>query len=327
MAAMNQPGGPSTAVSVLQGYNFAATGKIANVTPVAIWPEATPFIRHMNTPESDSDNAEVVADLLLRGYDVVSAKDGRDLGLILREDLDLLGTAELLDSLTYRDHGPGTSGRDSQRWQSLANHLGLTAQDSEYPLYRAPFVPDGIDLGSNSPYAIAAYLRAWSAALSRRAPGLVTTDPPFGPWSLVDLQQRAAARPSFRVALRFGRGPRVASGPLANLGYPVRTMEREITETGALRDTWGSRGSAGKEYRRRRRLSAIPATSTSTTSPEANPCRYGASWGSARPPGEPGLVLFHPIAHENESFSLAVGLSLPLGGPDQVSAVPTEDLP
>ena len=54
MAAMNQPGGPSTAVSVLQGYNFAATGKIANVTPVAIWPEATPFIRHMNTPESDS---------------------------------------------------------------------------------------------------------------------------------------------------------------------------------------------------------------------------------------------------------------------------------
>ena len=138
MAAMNQPGGPSTAVSVLQGYNFAATGKIANVTPVAIWPEATPFIRHMNTPESDSDNAEVVADLLLRGYDVVSAKDGRDLGLILREDLDLLGTAELLDSLTYRDHGPGTSGRDSKRWQSLANHLGLTARRLRVPALPGP---------------------------------------------------------------------------------------------------------------------------------------------------------------------------------------------
>ncbi len=96
LAAMNQPDGPSTAVSVLQGYDFAATGKIANVTPVAIWPGATPFIRHMNTPESDSDNAEVVAALLSRGYDVISAKDGRDLGLILRDDLNLVGTAEPL---------------------------------------------------------------------------------------------------------------------------------------------------------------------------------------------------------------------------------------
>jgi hypothetical protein len=327
MAAMNQPGGPSTAVSVLQGYNFAATGKIANVTPVAIWPEATPFVRHMNPPESDSGNAEVVAALLSRGCDVVSAKDGRDLGLILREDLDLLGAAELLDNLTYRDHGPGASGRDSQRWQSLANHLGLTAQDSEYPLYRAPFVPEGIDLGSNSPYAIAAYLRAWSAALSRRAPGLVTTDPPFGPWSLVDLQQRAAARPSFRVALRFGRGPRVASGPLANLGHPVRTMKREITDTGALRDTWGSRGSAGTHVSDSEASERFPGDEYIDYFARGEPVPIRASWGSARPPGEPGLVLFHPIAHDNEAFSLAVGLSLPLGGPDQVSALPAENLP
>jgi hypothetical protein len=327
MAAMNQPGGSSTAVSVLQGYNFAATGKIANVTPVAIWPEATPFVRHMNTPKCDSRNAEVVADLLLRGYDVVSSQDGRDLGLILGEDLDLLETAELLDSLTYADHGPGRSGRDSQRWQSLANHLGLTGEDSEYPLYRAPFVPEGIDLGSNSPYALAAYLRAWSAALSRRAPGLVTTDPPYGPWSLVDLQQRAAAQPSFRVALRFGRGPHVASGPLAELGHPVRTMEREVTATGALRDTWGSRGSAGTHVSDAEASQRYPGDEYIDYFARGEPVPIRASWGSARPPGEPGLVLFHPIAREINAVSLAVGLSLPLGGPDQVSAVPTEGQP
>lgn len=326
MAAMIQPGGASMAVSVLQGHDFAATGKIANITPVAIWPEATPFVRHMNTPEADSRNAEVVADLLMSGYDVVSAKDGHDMGLIAGEALDLLETADLLDRLTYQDHGPGTAGRDSQRWQSLANHLGLTPGDAEYPLYRAPFVPEGIDLGRNSPYAIAAYLRAWSAALSRRAPGLVTTDPPYGPWSLVDLQQRAAARPSFRVALRFGRGPCVANGPLANLGHPVRTMEREIDKAGALRGTWGSRGSAGAHVSDPEASERYPGDEYIDYFARGEQVPIRASWGSARPAGEPGLVLFHPIARKNEAVSLAVGLSLPLGGPDQVSAVPTEDL-
>lgn len=48
---------------------------------------------------------------------------------------------------------------------------------------------------------------------------------------------------------------------------------------------------------------------------------------SATPRVRPGLVLFHPVAREAEGFSLAVGLSLPLGGPDQVSALPAENLP
>lgn len=326
LSAMNTRGGAARALTVLQGYNFAATGKIANVGGSSLWPGATPFIRHMNVPgasEEDQNGELVAATLRERGFEVVKSKDGRELGLILGEELDLLSTAALLDRLQYWDHGPGSAGPEADRWQSVANHLGLPPGDPASPLYNAPWTEGGVDLGSGSPYWIAAYLRTWAACLSRHSPGLMTTDPPYGPWSLVDLHERADSQPKFRIGLRFGRGPEASTGPLTTLGHPVRTMQREITTDGTLANTWGARGSAGQTLRRNRPSYHYPGDEYFDYFALGEKVPARTEWGSARPVGEPGLVLFHPVDRGAGPYSLALGLSIPLGGPDQVAAQPT----
>lgn len=323
MSAMNTAGGVSRALTVLMGYNFSATGKIASLAPSSIWPGGTPFVRHLNPPSDDGDNAKLVEGLFARfGYDVVRTKDGHELGLILNEELDLASTAALLDGLRYHDHGPGPDGPAAARWRSVASHLGLDGESADSLLYRAPFVSKGVDLGKDSPYWVAAYLRAWGAALIRHAPGLTTTDPPYGPWSLVDLGERSSTQPRFRVGLRFGRGPKVMGGPLAAIGHPVTTMQRDITGSGALASTWGARGAAGKTEMSSGRYPGDEYFDYFARG-EKTPARI--AWGSARPPREPGLVLFHPIHRESGSCSIAVGMSIPLGGPDQVAAAPSGD--
>ena len=317
MSAMNTSGGVDRALTVLQGYDFAATGKIANVAAASIWPGGTPFVQHLNPPEKDTENANRVAGLFdEQGYEVVRTKDGHELGLILREELDLEATARLLDSLRYDDHGPGPDGPEAARWRSVASHLGL--EEGRSPIYRAPSVPESLDFGKESPYSVAAYLRVWKEALLRHAPGFTTTDPPHGPWSLVDLGERARTQPRFRVGLRFGRGPSVVKGPLATIGHAVRTMEREITSSGALASTWGARGAANQ----RQGVGRYPGDEYFDYFARGEKPPARTTWGSTRAPGEPGLVLFHPIDRGAGSCSLAVGMSIPLGGPDQVAAVP-----
>jgi hypothetical protein len=41
-----------------------------------------------------------------------------------------------------------------------------------------------------------------------------------------------------------------------------------------------------------------------------------------RPPGEDGLILFHLVGHQRADPTIAVGVSIPLGGPDHVRARP-----
>lgn len=318
LAAMNQGTGGSGTVTVLQGYQFSATGKIARITAEPLWPGPSPFLGRLNEPAVDIVNSQVVADLLTQGCDVVTApRDGHPLGLLLHDDLDLLATAALLESLVWP---PGESTETDMstrhRWQSLERQLGLSAPDPAWPLLRAPDPTNKIGTGP-SPYLIAAYLRAWSACLTRHAPGLSTTDAPGGPWSLVDLHQRHARQPRFRIGLRFGRGPEPARGPLTVLDGPVTLIDRQVRARTVV-GTWGSRGAAG------------------SNDPLTGPGRYPGDeyfdyfargeqpplgvLGAARPPGTPGLVLFHPIRVDQNQVSIAVGVVIPLGGPDQVAA-------
>lgn len=319
LSAMNAPGGAAHALTVLQGYNFAATGKIANLRSSSLWPGATPFVRHMNTPDEDTTNAETVATYFRdKGFSVVQTRDGHELGLVLEEDLDLLSTADLLDKCRYAAHGPGTRGPEAARWSSVSNHLNLLSADAAFPLYRAPGIGGGVDLANDSPYWIAAYLRLWHACLARNVPGFTTTDPPYGPWSLVDLGKRAESRPRFRIGLRFGSGPEV-TGPLAAIGYPVRSLRREVTSAGSLASAWGARGAATQ----RDFASRYPGDEYFDYFARAETVPTSTSWGRARPPGEPGLLLFHPIDRGDTRCSLALGMSIPLGGPDQVAAFST----
>lgn len=321
LTLMDEPGGVSKAVTVVQGRSFAATGKIANVGRRDIWPGPLTFLRKLNSPADDVGNQQVVADLFADDSDVVVDSRGeRPMGLLLRRDLTLEETAELLDQLTLPLAARDDPEHDERRWASLGRHLDLLPSDPLSPLYRG--TQNGAVPSATS--AIAAYLRTWAACLSRQASGLVTTAPPGGPWSLLDLGVMQRLQPRFRVAMRFGRGPSLSDGPLREAGLTVMTMDREPAEDGSLKSSWGSRGAASLSDRR------APANAPSIGYPgdeyfdyyargEQAPLTVGSSV-SARPPGEPGLVLIHPIAHPDGGTSLTLGLSLPLGGPDQGSA-------
>ncbi len=170
LAAMGAGGGlPS--VTVLQGKAFKATGKISNLRSVPpVWPGPKPFVRHVNPAGEDKQNQELIAGLFSEAVLKVPSATG-DRGLLLERRLDLYETADLLDSLVYAHHGPGgQTGAEADRWRSVENHARLDEHDPAFPLFRAPAVKDGVDLGLSSPYAIAAYLRLWAAALDAPCP-------------------------------------------------------------------------------------------------------------------------------------------------------------
>ncbi|MFC8190865.1 Z1 domain-containing protein [Cellulomonas sp. NPDC057328] len=295
-------------VEVLQGRAFRATGKIANVRGVSLFPGARPFVRHL-TPAAVADaNTALMADVF--SSPVVEVEDQlRRQGLLLAEPLDLVATADLLDRLSYDDHGPGPAGPEASRWASVGNHAELTEADRTYPLYRAPSVEGGVELGNASPYAIAAYLRTWAACLDRRVPGMVTTDEPPVLWSLVDLEGRRRRAPRFHIGLRFGNGAVLDGGPLGALPFQVRPMARALSGKNEVGSAWGSRNADGgrhfgDEFFDARMLGLDPVVTTS----------------GARPEGSDGLVLFHLIDRGEGRVSLAVGLNIPLGGPDHVAA-------
>lgn len=315
---MDHPGGVARAVTVLQGQHFTATGKIANVGRRDIWPGPLPFVRRVNKPRDDVSNAGLLAELFAEDAEVVRSNSGtREMGLIMRDDLSLERVAEILDLVSLPTRSDGDLERDSRHWASLERHLGLTPDDELVPLYRGTLTsPPG-----SASAALAAYLRTWAACLTRSAPGLITTSAPSGPWNLLDLEAARRTQPRFRVGLRFGRGPVISEGPLANAGLEVRAMDRDPDEDGFLKSSWGSRGATGE----------ISETGTSRRAGypgdecfdyfargEGIPMR-GAT--SARPAGEPGLLLFHPIAFRDGGASFTLGMSIPLGGPDQGAAM------
>ncbi|WP_201300374.1 Z1 domain-containing protein [Nocardioides sp. AX2bis] len=305
---------------VLQGRGFIATGKLANIRNVPLCPGAFPFIRLMNRASRPDPNINVVHDAFSRpSQDLVVS--GRLRGRLLNDTLDLLSVATLLDSLAYENYHPGGDEWETRRWSSVASHAGLTSANDNgnaFPLYRAPAPPNGGQPSSprrDCPYAIAAYLRLWSACLTRHARGLVPTDSPRIPWSMIDLRQRQATQPCFRVGIRYGSGSPAASPPLTDLPFQIPTMKRDVNAVGDLAGTWGTRnpGVQPDAY-----LGDSFFDYHADTAPHSAVAANGTIW---RPAGAPGLLLFHIVDRApDQNPTVAVGLAIPLGGPDQFAA-------
>lgn len=230
-------------------------------------------------------------------------------GIVLQQELGLLDTADLLDRLRYVQHRPGRSGVEADRWTSVENHADLDATDPAWPLYRPPAdVSEGRDLGTASPYWIAAYLRLWAASLVRRIPGMLTTDEPPVPWGLVDLDTKLRQQPRFSIGLRFGDGQAVTDGPLNDLAVPVHPMKRQVVDD-ELKSSWGARGASAGGIR-----------GDEVFDLRARGVDLSRASDGPRPAGSDGQVLFHVVAREGGGISLAVGVVLPLGGPDNIEA-------
>ncbi|MFB8229607.1 Z1 domain-containing protein [Cellulosimicrobium sp. NPDC055967] len=298
-------------LTILQGRSFRATGKITNVQAQPLFPGPKPFVRHMNPPGLDDENLRFVSQLFSHAVTPVPDSTASQ-GLLLDEPVALLDAADLLDRLAYTDHGPGPVSREASRWSSVAHHAKLPADDLASPLYRAPRVEASVDLGSTSPYEIAAYLRLWHAAIPRLVPGLMTTDDRPVPWDLVEKETLERRRPRLWVGLRFGSGDPVTAGPLASLPWTVRPMQRSVVDgTSGLKASWGSRNYVGDQVRGDELFE-------STVLPDS--LHADLTLDGARAPGSDGLLLFHVIGREDGSQSIVVGVSLPLGGPDHIKA-------
>lgn len=301
--------GKAPDVTVLQGRSYRATGKISGVRGLPLYPGPKPFIQHMNAPGADDDNLALVRDLFQADHSPMGNR-GSARGLLLEETFSLNAAADILDRLRYSEHGPGPDGPEARRWNSIAHHAWISESDPALPLYRAPLSSSSVDLGLRSPYTIAAYFRFWAACLVRRVPGVVTADEPPVIWDLLDLAVLRERQPKFRVGLRFGGGAEVRSGPLAELAVPVRTMRRKLGRaTQLLESTWGSRNERDGEIRGDEMFDYEMRQEVARTTPTG-----------ARRPGSDGLILFHPIERGDGEPTIAIGLNIPLGGPDHMRA-------
>ncbi len=305
---------------VLQGRDFIATGKLANVRNVPLCPGAFPFITLMNPATHPDPNLNLVRDTFHdRSSDDLSVA-GRVRGRLLEDTLSLAEAADLLDDLSYDRYKPGGDAWETNRWRGVATNAGITPEndaDQVLPLYRAP------TFGSQQPstprrdcpYAIAAYLRLWRACLTRHARGLFPTDNARTPWSMLDLHQRQLTQPRFHVGIRFGSAAPAAGEPLSELDFPIPMMKRDVKAGGALAGTWGTRNPTNQPGAY---LGDGYFDYHAQTTSHAPVGLLGATW---RPVGAPGLILFHVIDRSPEpNPTLAVGVAIPLGGPDQFAA-------
>jgi hypothetical protein len=162
------------------------------------------------------------------------------------------------------------------------------------------------------PYAIAAYLRLWSACLTRSITGLFVTGRPGDLWSYADLGRKRAEQPRFWVGIRYGNGVTVSTGPLARLPFNIRATTKRVAG-GELKTTWGAsdpnagpgqfRGDVYFDYYHRNL--AVPMSSDT-------------AW---RPSGSDGQILFYVNQHPDDLYpTVAVGVCLPAGGPEQFAA-------
>lgn len=310
LAAMTSSAGSLPDFTVLQGTAFKATGKVSGLGARSLHPGPRPVVRHVNPPGTDGDNHELLRSFLTTAHARSTLVQDRR-GLVTTTGLTLNEAADLLDSLRYQHHG--RSHLDEQSWGTLERQVGISSSDPEYPLYRAPEIAtEGVDLGTRSPYAIAAYLRFWAVCLDRNVRGLMTDDLPPQRWSLLDLDTKRHLQPTFRVGLRFGAAEPIETGPLAELGgllgLEVRPMSRRVTDN-TLEADWGSRkatetGFAGDDLFDQALLGDVQTDGD-----------------GIRQEGSPGLILFQPLLRADGSTTLAVGLSIPRGGPDHIEAV------
>lgn len=298
--------------TVLQGLNFEATGKIASVGNLPLSPGARPFVTVINDGQQADPNADVVAELFTRpSSDLTVANVLR--GRILDVPLDLTEAAELLDRLTFARYQPGSASFYAELWKRIESRAHAVAPLLDPPLYRPPVRYGEGDLPRRAcPYAIAAYLRLWSASLSRPITGLFVTGHPGDLWSYADLRRKTTEQPRFWVGIRYGDGATVSNGPLAQLPFNIRATTKRVVG-GELQTTWGAsdpnagpdqyRGDVYFDYYHRH--AAVPSSSNT-------------AW---RPSGSDGQILFYVNQFPDDLYpTVAVGVCLPAGGPEQFSA-------
>ncbi|WP_448129377.1 Z1 domain-containing protein [Stenotrophomonas rhizophila] len=298
--------------TVLQGLNFEATGKIAGVGNLPLSPGARPFVTVINAGEQADPNADIVSELFTRpSSDLTVANVLR--GRILNVPLGLTEAAELMDRLTFTHYQPGIDGFHSDLWNRIEARANAIAPLQDPPLYRPPVRHGkGNPARHACPYAIAAYLRLWSASLTRSIAGLFVTGHPGDLWSYADLCLKTAEQPKFWVGIRYGDGGVVSNGPLAQLPFDIRATTKRVV-AGELKTTWGAsdpnagpgqyRGDVYFDYYHR----SVTVPSSSST-----------AW---RPSGSDGQILFYVNQHPDDLHpTVAVGVCLPAGGPEQFSA-------
>lgn len=298
---------------VLQGMNFLATGKIANLGQRPLSPGSRPFIRMVNAGDQPDPNSQVVADLFDQqtSYDLVV---GHTRGRIRDAPLSLVEAAQVLDALRYDGYEPGRDHQVAIQWEQVEARLAVIEAVIDPPLYRAP-LPSGVPANPRPvcPYSIAAYLRLWAAALTRPVRGLFVTGRPADLWSMADLKAKQQTQPRFWVGIRYGDGPTISSGPLASLPFDIRATRKSV-EAGELTTAWG------------------------TNEPTAGPSQYRgdeffdhyhhgrplpvlAGDSRWRPAGSDGLILFYVNQPTGQAHAtVAAGLSIPAGGPEQFAA-------
>lgn len=318
LAGMNEVAPPSGGTYVIQGRDFTATGKLANVSNVPLCPGASPFVKLVNSGKETDPNVGVIAEVFAKhASQDLTVRGVR--GRILSEPFTLTEAADLLDKLRYEHYRPTPDGWEGRRWKDLEPKVGIdAASDPEHvlPFFRPPTCPpeEATAFARGGPYAISAYLRLWRACLTRRARGLVATDDPSIPWALLDPTIKTAQQPRFYVGIRYGKAEEITTGPLADLPFRVKAMSRAVAG-GELQASWGTRNPQpgpgqylGDELFDYHLHGATPPTQTPGE----------ATW---RPVGAPGLTLFYVVEQEERPFpAVAVGVALPLGGPDQFAA-------
>lgn len=310
---MNRQGDRAPAPTVLQGALFCATAKIANVRSLPLCPGGSPFVRVVDYDEWADHNVAILAELLdSETWQPVTVRDSVRGKWMSGRRLSLSEVADLLDRFRYAHHDPDQSLPENARWHSLEQAANLDARLYRPPNHLSPSV-DAVKANA-CPYAIAAYLRLWAHALSRKLPGMYPTDDHQTPWSLIDLHEYRRTEPRFHVGVRYGEAGLAHDERLASHG--VRAMRRQADQDRILVSTWGSRNPGAQpdsylgdqlfDYH----VNGLPPPPNVLGEPV---------W---RPRGHPGLVLFHVLRDEaTNKDTLTVGLALPLGGPDQFAAL------
>lgn len=299
---------------VLQGRNFRATGKIANLRALPLCPGADPFVRILEHGKFADNNANYVATLLDQNEWENISVGGILRGTLMRRQLSLVEVAELLESFRYTNHCPSRNAEHHDRWRAIASEIGISSPEA--PLFRPPQGSDEArDFVSPSQctYSIAAYLRLWSALLTRRARGMFPTDDRRVPWSMINLSDYARSAPRFYVGIRYGSAGQCSYSQLASRG--VLSMTRS-SQDGLLYATWGSRnpGEGADTY--------LGDQLFDYHAHHGNPPVRVAGEPNWRPRGAPGLVLLHLIRSPGQQKdAVAIGLGVPLGGPDHFAAL------
>ena len=296
--------------AVLQGTDFIATGKIANIGNYPLSPGGRPFVRLVNDGASPDSNLAVVADLFGSRPSTAVAEGSRQLGRILTEPLTLLEAADWLDKFRYADYAPGDQGDLAKHWAQVETRLSAEAPLAEPGLYRPPVRGAAGDPARRiSPYSIAAYLRLWAACLERPVRGLFVTGEPGRLWSMSDLQAKLVSQPRFWVGIRFGKGHVIQLGDPA---FDVMTTVKTIAD-GELTTDWGtSTPTAGPgQYRADIYFDYYHRNEPTPVAPG------DSTW---RPAGSDGQILVYVNQTTQAHPAVAVGVCLPAGGPEQFAA-------